>query len=84
MSEFNNTDRGALFKNKDKMAEAHPDYNGTINVKGEDFWISAWLKTSKAGVKFMSLSVKEKKAAAPKPASRPAPKDEEFSDDVPF
>ena len=56
--EYDNTNRGALFKNKDKDNEQQPDYNGKLNVGGKDFYISAWLKTSKKGEKFMSLSVK--------------------------
>jgi len=57
---YDNTNSGALFKNKKKASENHPDYRGTINVNGKDFWISSWLKTSKAGEKYMSLSVQPK------------------------
>jgi uncharacterized protein (DUF736 family) len=72
MAEYDNTNRGALCNNKEnKTAENHPDYKGSINVNGTDFWLSAWLKTSKEGKKFMSLSVtpkEQKPAAKPKPA----------------
>lgn len=60
MSEYDDTNRGALFKNAEKETENHPDYRGTINADGTDYWLSAWLKTSKNGVKFMSLSIKPK------------------------
>lgn len=68
--EYDDTNRGALFKNERKEKETHSDYNGTINVNGEDFYLNAWLKESKAGKKFFSLSVKAKgevqaKASAP-------------------
>ena len=59
---FDNTNRGALFKNDKGDNPARPDYNGKINVEGKDFWISAWLKKSNAGNTFMSLSVTEQKA----------------------
>lgn len=62
MTEYDNTNSGALFKNKDKD-EAHPnwaDYQGSINVDGTDYWINAWLKKSKKGENYMSLSVKPK------------------------
>lgn len=52
--------QGALFKNEDKSSDAMPDYKGSINVQGKDFWIAAWIKTSKKGQKFMSLSVQSK------------------------
>jgi hypothetical protein len=44
-----------------------------LNVDGVEFWLSAWLKVSKDGQKFMSLSIKNKNADAslnkPKKAS---------------
>jgi uncharacterized protein (DUF736 family) len=60
--EYDNRDRGALFKNNDKTEESQPDYRGNINVDGTEYWLSAWLKTSKAGMKYMSLSIKPKNA----------------------
>ena len=85
---YDNTDRGALFKNRDKESEKHPDYRGSINVGGEDFWISAWLKESKKGDKYMSLSVQSKESG-----SRQIQKSktetfyqaqDDFDDDLPF
>lgn len=64
MSEYDNTNRGALFKNDKKETDGHPDYKGSINVGGVDYWLSAWIKTSKGGAKYMSLSVKAKEGAA--------------------
>jgi len=60
MAEYDNTNSGALFKNKDKKTDNHPDYRGSINVDGQEFWISSWLKTAKSGEKYMSLSVQPK------------------------
>jgi len=57
---YDNNNQGALFKNDDKETDNHPDYKGTIQVNGADYWISAWLKTSAKGVKYMSLSVTPK------------------------
>jgi uncharacterized protein (DUF736 family) len=80
MADYDNTDTGALFKNDKKTTDKHPDYRGQINVAGTEFWLSAWINTSKAGAKFMSLSVTPKDE---KPAERkPAPAD--FDDDIPF
>jgi uncharacterized protein (DUF736 family) len=60
MSDFDNTNRGSLFKNDKKEEEKHPDMNGTINVGGTEYWISGWKKVSKAGSGFISLSVRPK------------------------
>jgi len=53
---------GALFKNKKKTTETHADYTGSITFEGRECWLKAWIKTSKAGEKYMSLSVTPKEA----------------------
>jgi uncharacterized protein (DUF736 family) len=80
MSEYDNTNRGAIFKNEHKKTENHPDYRGTINVDGVDKEISLWVKTSKAGKKFFSASIQE-----PYVATGQTPQaSEEAEDDMPF
>lgn len=85
MSDYDNTNRGALFRNNRKEQPNHPDYNGTLNVEGVDYYINAWLKESKKdGKKFFSISIKEKGVKAPprQPESKPA---DDFGDsDIPF
>lgn len=73
---FDNTNRGALFKNREKENPKHADYKGNLNVNGEEFWLDAWINESKNGVKYMSLSVKPKKAKA-KARS-------DYNDEIPF
>ena len=80
---YDNTNRGALFKNTEKQSETHPDYKGSINVAEDDYWISAWLKTSKDGKKYMSLSVTSK-APQQKAPPKVESKSEDFDDDLPF
>ena len=58
-NDYDDTNRGVLFKNKYKEKDSQPDYKGDINVDGKELEIAAWIKTSKAGNKFMSLSVSE-------------------------
>jgi uncharacterized protein (DUF736 family) len=81
---YDNTDTGALFRNKDKQGGKHPDYKGSLNVSGTEYWISSWLKTSKAGEKYMSLSIQPKAPAKVTPKSREPGEDDDFGDDVPF
>jgi len=73
--EYDNTNRGVLFKNDRKESDRHPEYKGSINVNGEEFWLSSWVKEGKTG-KFMSLSVTPKND---RPAAAPAKQE-----DVPF
>jgi len=82
---------GALFKNAKKESDSHPDYRGPCVVNGTELEVSAWLKTSKSGTKYMSLSFKppfkkSKQAGDDDTAPRSAPKGkfDDMDDDVPF
>jgi len=55
--EYDNTNKGVLFLNKNKKQPNHPDYTGNLNVDGEDFSLAGWTKTSKNGTKFLSVSI---------------------------
>lgn len=89
MTEYDNSNRGALFKNDRKEKETQPDYKGSLNVDGTDYWLSAWLNESRDGKKYMSLSVQPKEErqesspATRMAASAPAGGGE-FDDDIPF
>lgn len=86
MADFDNTNRGTLFV-KEKAKDNDPDFNGTINVNGVEYWISAWKKTSKAGNKFLSLSVRQKQEQtrqSSQPTRKAPPAKEDFNDDIPW
>lgn len=57
MSDYDNTNRGVLFKQTDKTNDKAPDYKGSFNYKGSEFKIAGWIKMSKAGNPFLSISV---------------------------
>ena len=81
---FDDTNHGVLFKNHDKADDKHADYTGSLNVNGEEFWLNAWLKTSKkTGTKFLSLSLKPKQAAAAAAKPKSALGDD-VDDEIPF
>lgn len=83
MSGYSNENSGVLFKNKDKKTEKHPDYRGDLDVGGEPFYLSAWLKTSKAGEKYMSLALQPK--GQPKVESKSAGSTPfDLDDEIPF
>jgi len=85
---YDNSNRGALFKNNKQGNERRPDYTGTLNVAGTDYQLSAWLKSSKGGDKYMSLSVQPKRGADDKRPERGQPvaasAAPEFEDEIPF
>ena len=94
MSEYDNTNTGALFKNDKGDNHKRPDYKGNLNVNGQEFWISAWLRDKKDGSgKFMSLKVEQKEQPTPprqdahnqakSNAYQPQPQDDDV-DDIPF
>lgn len=83
--QYDNTDRGVLFKNDEKKTDKHPDYSGSLNVGGVEFFLDAWIKEAQTGRKFMSLSVKAKqKQPDSKPAAKPRGRVEDMDDGIPF
>jgi len=73
---------GKLFKNKDKVAgDDRPDYSGPfMNERGDEARIAMWLTTSKAGNKYMNITVSEKfeaKQQIPQTAPEPVAADVE-------
>ena len=82
MADFDNTNRGSIFRNDKKSEEKHPDMNGTINIDGTEYWISGWKKVSKAGSGFISLSVRPKQEQTSKPSvpAKQAKENDPFAD----
>ena len=71
---------GALFRNDRKTEPNHADYNGSVMIGGQEYYINAWLKDGKNG-KFFSLSFNVKNA---KPVQQKRPVRNEFDDDIPY
>lgn len=80
--QYDNTNRGVLFKNNRKEKDSQPDYTGTGNWQGQDFQISAWVNEGKNG-KFFSFSFQEPRQ--PKEQAKGyQPGADEPDDDIPF
>ena len=84
--QYDNTNRGSLFKNDRKEKETHPDLKGSINIGGKEYWLSGWSKITSKGDKMLSLFVSPKEAqGASKPAApQKAAQAPDFDDDMPF
>jgi len=54
--EYDNTNRGSIWMNDKKETENHPDFKGSLNVNGQDFWVSAWKRKEGANPKSPALS----------------------------
>lgn len=83
MSEYNNELRGSLFRNDRKERDTHPDYTGTCQIEGVEYYINAWVKESKSGKKYFSFSFKAKDAPTSEPY-KTAPITDDMEDDLPF
>tara|TARA_Y100000361_G_scaffold23467_2_gene18611 strand:+ start:690 stop:956 length:267 start_codon:yes stop_codon:yes gene_type:complete len=88
MENYDNTNKGVLFKEQgEKKEEWHDDYKGTIDVEGVEYWIGAALRKSKSGVPYMKLNVRKKdsKGKDTKPSYKKPEPDTSFpDDDIPF
>lgn len=80
MAEFDNTNRGVLFRNERKQTDRHPDYTGRININGTEYWLSGWVNEirngARAGQNMVSMTIGD-----PVDAPRPTPAD---FDKLPF
>lgn len=74
---------GTLFKNEKKESEKHPDYTGKALIKGQQFYMSAWLNESKDGKKYMAFKFSEPERNRPATKAAPA-RDVDDSDSIPF
>ena len=64
MAKFDNTNRGSIWKNKRKEMDTHPDFTGSINVDGTEYWLNGWLRKAGASPESpsMTFSVRSKEA----------------------
>ena len=81
MTQYDNTNRGSIWKNDKKETEKHPDFTGSLNVDGVEYWVSAWKRKPDANPKAPALSFSIKpKEQQPQQAAPQA----DFDDPIPF
>lgn len=84
MSQYDDTNKGAIWANQKKLTDRHPDFTGQANVDGAEYWVSAWRrgpgdKPNSPSLRF-SLTPKEERKD-PVRDERPA---DTFEDEIPF
>ena len=91
MAEYDNNNRGSIWKNEKKETDKHPDFTGSLNVNGVEFWVSAWKRKADANPKApaLSFSIKAKdeahKQGIDQAKAAIEPKKDDFKDDpIPF
>lgn len=83
MAQYDNTNSGILARNENRKTDKHPEFTGTLNVDGREYWLSAWVNTGKPGGKmdgkrYFSIKVSPKETKA-----RPS-LDDGYDDNLPF
>lgn len=53
---YDNNNRGAIWQNKEKQKDTHPDFKGSATIEGIEFWVSAWKRKADANPNSPALS----------------------------
>ena len=48
---YDNTNSGMMMRNENRENERQPEFKGSLDVDGVQYWISAWVNTGKEGSK---------------------------------
>jgi hypothetical protein len=87
MTEYDNNNRGALWKNDRKQSEKHPDLSGSIMIDGKEFWVSGWNRkpgqTDRAPEVSLSVRPKDYKDSQPAPSTAPQ-QAQNIDDEIPW
>lgn len=94
---YDNTNSGIMYRNENRKTDKHPEFTGSINVDGTDYWLSGWVNEGKQGgklegKKYFSIKLNPKEQRAPASGgggggsyqSRPTGFSDDYSDDIPF
>jgi hypothetical protein len=78
---YDNNNRGGLWKNDKRTTDKHPQLSGAAEVDGKQYWVSAWTSKGEGNKPIVSLSFKPKDEA---PTQQAAPVSDIDLDDLPF
>lgn len=66
MTDYDNENRGSIWGNKRKTKDSHPDFTGTMNVEGREYFVDGWKRKEGANPNAPSMTFRVKpKDAAP-------------------
>ena len=86
--EYDNTNRGQIWKNEDRKSDTHPQFKGSMNIEGVEYWVSAWTRKPDANPKAPALTFsfkkKEDKQDDQIPKTDSVSAVDEFDDKIPF
>ena len=87
-NQYDNHNRGAIWRNDNRQSDKHPHFSGSINIDGKDFWLSGWKRADDASDRapLVSFSVRPKDDNPSQNYQQSAPQkaQDDFSDDIPF
>lgn len=89
---YDDRNRGQIWKNEKKRdGKQDPDFTGSLNVDGKDYWVSAWKRKEGAADRApaLSFSVKPKDSKRQETTQEPAPSrrasmKDALDDEIPF
>jgi len=93
MTEYDNTNRGSIWKNEKKReGKQDADFTGSLDVNGVQYWVNAWKRKEGAADKApaLSFSIRPKEdqqtdQRAPADKTRNgASRNSDMDDDIPF
>ena len=88
-----NTNKGAIWRNKDKQKDTDRDFQGHINIDGVEYWLSGWQRPEGAKPSTPVISFKAQRKddvhkkgveQAQQTIDQPAQNFDDFDDDIPF
>lgn len=59
MADYDNTNKGVIFKNDTKGNDKAPIYRGKGNFKGQDFEVAMWVKKDKNDNSYFTVAFSE-------------------------
>lgn len=83
MSQYDNNLTGVLFKNDKGDNEKRPDYKGSAEIEGVQYWVSAWIRDTAKG-KCLSMKYERKEQQTAPAPQHPAPQQSAIDDGIPF
>lgn len=88
MSNYDDSNKGAIWGNDKKETEKHPDFRGQANVDGTEYWVAAWKRGPNDNPKSPALRFSfTPKDDQPKQSARDQPSaytDDDIDDRIPF